>query len=117
MIVLGIKYDPVYRHVYLNRVEGDVVTEIARMSFGDPVLDWRMMRLVVAAMKRNDQEVHRGLSCDRFLQTVAGYFYDENGRLRREGDDAKNVDLDVVDSGSQVGDTRMAISAARAHTR
>ena len=109
MIVLGIKYDPVYRNVYLNRVDGDTVTEIARIGFGDPVLDWRMMRLIVASMKRDGLEVHRGLSCDRFLQTVAGYYYDDKGRLRREGDDVKDADTDAMDSGNPVGDTRLAV--------
>lgn len=91
MLILNILYEnKLYKAVTLVRrqaVQGEVVdSEVTRYAFGDPVLDWRLMRYTLTALKRDGVDVHRGSSCDKFVLDVRGYDYDDEDRLVRVGE-------------------------------
>lgn len=88
MLILNIVFEnKLYKAVALTRrqaIEGEVVdSEVARYAFGDPTLDWRLMRYTITYLKREGTEVHRGVSCDRFIEQVLGFTFDENDQLVR----------------------------------
>lgn len=87
MLILNIEYkERLYKAVTITRrVEGAGDSEVARYAFGDPTLDWRLMRYAITFLQREGTEVHRGVSCDRFIENVRGYQFDENDQLIRVG--------------------------------
>lgn len=88
MLILNIKYDKLYRSVELERtaVPGDTPQVVARFAFGDPVLDWRLMRFVLTYLNREGNEVHRGASCDKFVQEMKGFRFTDKDQLEMVGD-------------------------------
>jgi len=91
MIVLNVMYkNKLYNGVALHRISvqenRQVAVVVASYAFGDPVLDWRLMRHTLTYLEREGIEVHRGASCDQFVIDVPGFRYTDDDQLDRIGE-------------------------------